>query len=87
MNESKSIARAVWQKEQKLKDGSKEDTASTAAVASEDNKNLVTDEVVSEAPSRADTDVSSRSGRSSHSNLRNTIIYGLPHITLVPPTS
>lgn len=46
----------------------------------------VTDEVVSEGGSRADTDVSNKS-RGSYSNFRSTIVYGLPHITLVPPTS
>ena len=45
----------------------------------------VTDEVVSEGASRADTDISNKS-RSSYSNFRNTIVYGLPHITLVPST-
>ena len=46
----------------------------------------VTDDVVIEVASKADTDISSKS-RSSHSNFRNTIVYGLPHIILVPPTS
>ena len=46
----------------------------------------VGDEMASEVGSRAGSDVSSKS-RSSHANFRNTIVYGLPHITLVPPTS
>ena len=81
LNEGKSIARAVWQKEQ----GSEEQKE----VPASEEKNMaeavaVTEE--SEVASRADTDVSNKS-RGSYSNFRNTIVYGLPHITLIPSTA
>lgn len=79
LHEGKSIARALWHKEQALEE-------SKGSAIEEKNTDAVTNEVVSEAGSRADTDISSKS-KSNQSNFRNTIVYGLPHITLVPPTS
>ena len=82
LNENKSIARALWHKEHSSEEH-KEIPASEEKNMAEGD--VVTDEVASEAASRADTDVSNKS-RSSYSNFRNTIVYGLPHITLLPST-
>lgn len=76
LNEGKSIAVALWEKEHSPEECNK-------AVDGEDKNNTVTDEVVSEVASKTDMDVS----KGSHSNFRNTVVYGLPHITLIPPTS
>ena len=79
LNEGKSIARALWYEEQSPEEhpaGEEKNMAEGDAVAAE---------VGSEGASRADTDISNKS-RSSYRNFRNTIVYGLPHITLVPST-
>jgi len=82
LNEGKSIACALWQKEHRPEEHKEESTSEVKSTAN----NTITDEVVSEVTSRADTDVSSKS-RGSHTDFRNTIVYGLPHIILIPPTS
>ena len=83
LHEGKSIARALWHKESCAEENKPASTSEEKNMAEADP---VTDDVVSEVASKADTDISSKS-RTSHSSFRNTIVYGLPHITLVPPTS
>lgn len=75
LNEGKSVARALWHKEERPADEEKNMAEGDA----------VTDDVVNDGASRADTDISNKS-RSSYRNFRNTIVYGLPHITLIPST-
>ena len=79
------MARALWrqQKEVSLLEEKKEGSSSIAGRSTAD---AATNDGASEVGSLAETADGSKSS-TTHTDFRNTVVYGLPHITMIPPVS
>jgi len=82
LGEGKSVARALWQQQKEVLpvEEKKEGGSSVAG------RSTVDAAMTSEVGSLAETADGSKCS-TSHTDFRNTVVYGLPHITMIPPVS
>jgi len=85
LGEGKSVARALWQ-QQKEALPVEEKKEGGSSVAGRSTVDAAANGGASEVCSLAETADGSKSS-TSHTDFQNTVVYGLPHITMIPPVS